>query len=72
MALRLSKVLGRTAEGWLVLQNAYDLDEARRRISLAGIWRLKFLSGRSPLKQERGDKNRLNNHAAASRRVTPK
>jgi addiction module HigA family antidote len=40
MALRLSKVLGRTAESWLILQNDYDLEQARRRITLAGLRRL--------------------------------
>ncbi len=72
MAVRLSKVLGRSAESWLVLQNAYDLDEARRRVSLAGIRRLKARGGRSRLEPGRGTKHRSNNHAAVSRSVTMK
>ncbi|WP_084130257.1 HigA family addiction module antitoxin [Demequina sp. NBRC 110055] len=31
MALRLSKVLGRTAESWLAMQDAHDLWVARQR-----------------------------------------
>ena len=32
MALRLEKALGGTAEGWLTLQTAYDLAQARLRL----------------------------------------
>ena len=34
MALRLSKALGRTPESWLVMQNAYDLWQARLNVKL--------------------------------------
>ena len=34
MALKLSKVIGRSAESWLVMQHNYDLWEARRNINL--------------------------------------
>lgn len=34
MALRLSKALGRSPESWLVMQNAYDLWQARQRVKL--------------------------------------
>ena len=34
MALRLSKALGRTPESWLVMQNAYDLWQARLKVKL--------------------------------------
>ncbi len=34
MALRLSKVLGRSAESWLAMQDAHDLWEARQRLDL--------------------------------------
>ena len=33
MALRLEKALGGTAEGWLTLQTAYDLAQARLRMA---------------------------------------
>lgn len=34
MALRLSKSLGRSAESWLAMQDAYDLWQARQRLNL--------------------------------------
>lgn len=34
MALRLSKVLGRTPESWLALQDQYDLWSARQKVDL--------------------------------------
>jgi len=34
MALRLSKTLGRSPESWLILQNNYDLWQARQSINL--------------------------------------
>jgi antitoxin HigA-1 len=40
MALRLSKVLGRTPESWLAMQDAYDLWVARKTVKLAGVQRL--------------------------------
>lgn len=40
MALRLSKVLGRTAESWLAMQDTHDLWVARRRVNLDGIHRI--------------------------------
>jgi addiction module HigA family antidote len=46
MALRLSKALGRSAESWLVLQNTYDLWQARQCVKLEGIKRLKLKVGR--------------------------
>ncbi|QIB50974.1 MULTISPECIES: HigA family addiction module antitoxin [Pseudomonas] len=42
MALRLSKVLGRTPESWLVMQDMYDLSVARGTINLDGIHPLDF------------------------------
>lgn len=42
MALRLSKVLGRTPESWLVMQDMYDLSIARNTINLDGIHPLDF------------------------------
>jgi addiction module HigA family antidote len=50
MALRLSLVLSCTAESWLLLQNAYDLDQARQRINLKGVVRLKTANARGRLK----------------------
>jgi len=37
MALRLSKTLGRTAESWLIMQNNYDLWQAKQRINLEEV-----------------------------------
>ena len=34
MALRLSKTLGRTPESWLIMQNNYNLWQARQTINL--------------------------------------
>ncbi len=42
MALRLSKVLGRSAESWLVMQDAHDLWKTRRRVDLTRITRLEL------------------------------
>ena len=44
MALRLSTVLGRTAESWLAMQDAYDLWIARAELDLSGMDRLDFAS----------------------------
>jgi addiction module HigA family antidote len=35
MALRLSRVLGRSAESWLSLQDSHDLWQARQRLDLS-------------------------------------
>ncbi|MBO6558769.1 MAG: HigA family addiction module antidote protein [Pseudomonadales bacterium] len=37
MALRLSKALGRSAESWLSMQDAYNLWKARREVDLRGV-----------------------------------
>lgn len=37
MALRLSRCLGRSPESWLVMQDNYDLWQARQKVDLAGI-----------------------------------
>ena len=42
MSLRLSKVLGRTAESWLAMQDKYDLWVVRGTVNLDGIHRLDF------------------------------
>ena len=44
MALRLSKCLGRTPESWLAMQHSYDLWQAKKRVNLNDVERLK-LSG---------------------------
>ena len=44
MALRLSKVLGRTPESWLSMQDNYELWKARKKLNLAKIKPLKILS----------------------------
>lgn len=42
MALRLSKVLGRTPESWLAMQDMYDLWVARNTVNLDDIHPLDF------------------------------
>lgn len=42
MALRLSKVLGRTPESWLAMQDNYDFRQARQSVDLQGIRRIEF------------------------------
>jgi len=42
MALRLSLVLGRSPESWLVMQDAYDLWIARQRVDLQHVDKLAF------------------------------
>ncbi len=40
MAVRLSKVFGRTPEGWLKLQLQYDLWKTQERVDLSGLQRI--------------------------------
>lgn len=42
MALRLSKVLGRTPESWLAMQDMYDLWVARNTLNLNNVRPLDF------------------------------
>lgn len=42
MALRLSKVLGRSAESWLAMQTNYDLWQARKIVKLGRIKKIEF------------------------------
>ena len=42
MALRLSKALGRSAESWLVMQDNYDLWQAKQHIKLDEVQHIKF------------------------------
>ncbi|ADZ92732.1 HigA family addiction module antidote protein [Marinomonas mediterranea] len=42
MALRLSKVLGRTPESWLAMQNAYDLWQAKQHLNLSNVHPVNF------------------------------
>ncbi len=42
MALRLSRVLGRTAESWLAMQSNYDLWHARRTVKLGKVGKLRL------------------------------
>ena len=37
MALRLSKSLGRSPESWLVMQDVYDIWQAKKRIKLGSV-----------------------------------
>ncbi|MBD3653150.1 MAG: HigA family addiction module antidote protein [Kangiella sp.] len=40
MALRLAKVLGRTPENWLAMQDRYDLLQAKRKLKLGKLHKL--------------------------------
>lgn len=42
MALRLSKVLGRSPESWLAMQYNHDLWQAKRHVNLTGITRIRL------------------------------
>lgn len=42
MALRLSKALGRSPESWLAMQYNYDLWQARQRVNLRDVARIKL------------------------------
>lgn len=42
MALRLSKALGRSPESWLAMQYNHDLWQARQRVDLGGVGKVKL------------------------------
>ncbi len=42
MALRLSKALGRSPESWLALQSRYDLWQAKQRVKLSRVGRVRL------------------------------
>lgn len=42
MALRLSKALGRSPESWLAMQSNYDLWQARQRVKLSNVGKIKL------------------------------
>jgi antitoxin HigA-1 len=42
MALRLSKALGRTPESWLAMQYNHDLWQARQRLNLDAVTKVKL------------------------------
>lgn len=42
MALRLSKALGRSPESWLAMQYNYDLRQAKQRVKLGNVGRVKL------------------------------
>ena len=42
MALRLSKALGRSPESWLALQYNYELWQARQRVKLGNVGRVRL------------------------------
>lgn len=42
MALRLSKALGRSPESWLALQYNHDLWQAKQRVDLRGVTRVRL------------------------------
>lgn len=42
MALRLSKAIGRSPESWLAMQDSYELWQARKRVNLRSVGKLKL------------------------------
>ena len=42
MALRLAKCLGRSPESWLAMQDAYNLWQARKKVRLGKVSRVKL------------------------------
>ena len=42
MALRLSKSLGRSPESWLAMQDAYDLWQAKKKVRLGRVSKVKL------------------------------
>lgn len=42
MALRLSKALGRSPESWLLMQDNYDLWQARQSVNLDAVQKVEF------------------------------
>ena len=42
MALRLAKSLGRSSESWLVMQHSYDLWQAKKKVRLGRVSRVKL------------------------------
>ena len=42
MALRLSKALGRSPESWLALQYNYDLWQAKQRVNLSNVAKIRL------------------------------
>ena len=45
MALRLSKALGRSPESWLAMQSSHDLWQARQRVKLSTVGKVKLTAG---------------------------
>jgi antitoxin HigA-1 len=42
MSLRLSKALGRTPESWLAMQGNYDLWQAKQRVKLGNVGKVRL------------------------------
>jgi addiction module HigA family antidote len=42
MALRLSKVLGRSPESWLAMQDQYDLWHAKKKVDLQAVKKMEL------------------------------
>ncbi len=42
MALGLSKALGRSPESWLMMQDAFDLWQAKKGVKLSSVHKVKF------------------------------
>lgn len=43
MALRLSKVLGRTPQSWLAMQDNYEIWQIQKRVNFSNLQPLKFV-----------------------------
>jgi plasmid maintenance system antidote protein VapI len=43
MALRLSKVLGRSPESWLALQDHYNLWQVKQQVNLDNVQNIEFI-----------------------------
>ena len=47
MALKLSRVLGRTAQSWLLMQDNYNLHKAEQTVDLSSYKQIKFATPRN-------------------------
>ncbi len=50
MAIRLDKAFGGTAEGWLVLQTAYDLAQVRKALGSISVKKYEATDAATPVK----------------------
>ncbi len=55
MALRLSKALGRTPESWLIMQDNYDLWQAKQNVNLTKVHTINFAAAKKQKVSLSGD-----------------